>query len=147
MGPKKSSKIKKYNPSFFSLFFTRYTIWGFVLILIAIIMDLCNSTDIFYIDILQNIFSTLGVALLVGAIFDFSKNSETFTLFVSNILRDIVVSKDFLNVMSEEEKKNSLELILKPTNLQIEQCSSIDLYYKKSIDNFMELYNTPFKKI
>lgn len=72
--------------------------------------------------------------------FDFSKNSEAFTIFVSNILRNIVISKEFLNIMSENEKKNSLELILKPTNLQIEQCSSIDLYYKKSIDTFMDLY-------
>lgn len=47
--------------------------------------------------------------------------------------------------MSEEEKKNSLELILRPTNLQTEQCSSIDLYYKKSIEKFMHLYDELFK--
>lgn len=131
--------------SYFKLFFTKYTIWGVVTILISIIIDLCNSSDVFLLDILKNGLSTFGCALLVGAIFDFSKNSEAFTIFVSNILRNIVISKEFLNIMSEEEKKSSLELILKPTNLQIEQCSSIDLYYKKSIDTFMDLYKTPFK--
>lgn len=137
------SKDKKI--SYFKLFFTKYTIWGTAIILISIIIDLCNSNNLFWLDVLKNGLSTFGCALLVGAIFDFSKNSEAFTIFVSNILRDIVISKEFLNVMSEEEKKNSLELILKPTNLQIEQCSSIDLYYKKSIDTFMNLYKTPFK--
>lgn len=131
--------------SYFRLFFTKYTIWGVLLILVAVIIDLCNSRNVFLLNIIKNGISTFGTALLVGAIFDFSKNSEAFTIFISNILRNIVVSKDFLNIMSEEEKKNSLELLLKPTNLQIEQCSSIDLYYKKSIDKFMELYSMPFK--
>lgn len=136
---------KEKKISYFKLFFTKYTIWGIIIILVSVIVDLCNSKNIFWLNILKNCFSTFGCALLVGAIFDFSKNSEAFTLFVSNILRNIVISKEFLNVMSEEEKKNSLELILKPTNLQVEQCSSIDLYYKKSIDTFMNLYENPFK--
>lgn len=130
---------------FFKMFFTRYTIWGLLCILISIVINLSNFYDNLILIIIQNIFSSVGTAILVGAIFDFSKNSEAFTIFVSNILKDIVISKEFLNIMSKEEKKNSLELLLKPTNLQIEQCSSIELYYKKSIDKFMELYNMPFK--
>lgn len=139
------SNQKQKKISFLKMFFTRYTIWGVCLIFCSIFIDIYNTKDFFILIVLQNILSTIGVAILVGAIFDFSKNSEAFTIFISNILRDIVISKDFLNIMSDEEKKNSLELILKPTNLQIEQCSSIDLYYKKSIDKFMELYNRPFK--
>lgn len=142
-GNQKIKKIKKYLIS--SCFSQDIQFGGVVIILVSIIIDLCNSDNIFLLNILKNGLSTFGCALLVGAIFDFSKNSEAFTIFVSNILRNIVISKEFLNVMSEEEKKNSLELILKPTNLQIEQCSSIDLYYKKSIDTFMDLYKTPFK--
>lgn len=143
MNEKNLSRNKKF--SFFKLFFTKYTIWGVLIILVAVILDLCNTKKIFWLDIIKNLFSTFGCALLVGAVFDFSQNSEAFTIFVSNILRNIVISKEFLNIMSENEKKNSLELILKPTNLQIEQCSSIDLYYKKSIDTFMDLYKKPFK--
>lgn len=137
---KKNSKT-----SFFKMFFTKYTIYGLVVVLISAIIDLYNINNIFSINIVKNILSTIGTAILVGAIFDFSKNSEAFTEFVSNILKDIVISKDFLNEMAESEKKNSLELILKPTDLQIEQCSSIDMYYQKAIDNFMELYSKPFK--
>lgn len=137
---KKDKKI-----SYFKLFFTRYTVWGVVIILISAIIDLVNLNDYFWINILKNCLATYGCALLVGAVFDFSKNSEAFTIFVSNILRNIVISKEFMNIMSEDEKKNSLELILKPTDLQIAQCSSIEMYYKKSIDTFMNLYNKPFK--
>lgn len=138
----KKRKSKKIN---FKLFFTKYTIYGLVFILISAVIDLLNASNIFYINVIKNIVATIGTAVLVGAIFDFSKNSEAFTEFVSNILKDIVVSKDFLNGMSESQKKNSLELILKPTDLQIEQCSSIDMYYQKAIDNFMSLYSKPFK--
>lgn len=136
--------MRKNKPKF-SMFFTKFTVWGFMIILLSVIVDLLNTNNYFAINILTNALSSVGIAILVGAIFDFSKNSEAFTSFVSSILRNIVVSKDFLNVMSEDEKKNSLELILKPTDLQIEQCSSIDLYYKKSINTFMDLYTTPFK--
>ena len=131
--------------SYFKLFFTKYTVYGLVVVFVSVIIDLCNVNNLFYVDIIKNILSTIGTAILVGAIFDFSKNSEAFTEFVTSILKDIVISKDFLNEMAESEKKNSLELILKPTNLQIEQCSSIDLYYQKAIDNFMSLYSKPFK--
>ena len=141
----KSVRKKVRSISLSSPCFLQDILFGDVLISVSVIVDLANKGDVFWIDVLQNVVSTIGVAILVGAIFDFSKNSEAFTLFVSNILRDIVISKDFLNVMSEDEKKNSLELILKPTDLQIEQCASIDLYYKKSIDTFMNLYKTPFK--
>lgn len=146
MNKEKNNKItNKKNTSFFSMFFTKYTVWGLLIILISIIIDLYNTKNYFCIDVLRNILSTIGVAILIGAIFDFSKNTEAFTVFVSNILKDIVISKDFLNGMSEDEKRNSLELILKPTNLQIEQCSSINLYYEKAINTFMNLYQTPFK--
>ena len=136
---------KEKGSSYFQMFFTKYTIYGIMIILVSVILDLTNVKDYFWLEVLKNVLSTIGTAILVGAIFDFSKNSEAFTNFVSNILKRIVVSKEFLNEMSESEKKNSLELILKPTNLQVEQCSSIDLYYKKSISNFMGLYNKPFK--
>lgn len=94
---KKKTKEKKTvkKKSWFFMFFTKYTIWGLLLISISVIADLCNCKDYFIVDIISHIISTIGVALLVGAIFDFSKNSEAFTSFVSNILRGIVVSKDF----------------------------------------------------
>ena len=89
----KSKNQENKKISYFKLFFTRYTIWGVVIILVSIIIDLCNSDNIFLLNILKNGLSTFGCALLVGAILDFSKNSEAFTIFVSNILRNIGISK------------------------------------------------------
>lgn len=74
MNEKNLSRNKKF--SFFKLFFTKYTIWGVLIILVAVILDLCNTKKIFWLDIIKNLFSTFGCALLVGAVFDFSQNSE-----------------------------------------------------------------------
>lgn len=70
-GKEVNNKEKKI--SYFKLFFTKYTIWGIIIILVSVVIDLCNSKNIFWLNILKNCFSTFGCALLVGAIFDFQK--------------------------------------------------------------------------
>ncbi len=101
----KKNKNNNEKKSFFKMFFTKYTIYGVLIILVSVVVDLYNDNNLFLVNVIKNILSTTGTAILVGAIFDFSKNSEAFTEFVSNILKDIVISKDFLNEMAETEKK------------------------------------------
>lgn len=129
----------------FKLFFNKYTLYGICLILLSVIIYQFNESQLFYISIIQNLLSTFGIALLMGAIFDFSKNSEAFISFISNILKQIIISKEFLKELNNEEHKNVLETLVKPTGVQIEQCSSIEQYYKKTIESFSNLYNKQFK--
>lgn len=133
--------MKKY----FKLFFGKFFLIGLAIILISCVIDAYDSSSHFIITILTNVLSTIGIALMVGAVFDFSKNSEDFTIFISNILKKIIVTKEFLGEMENEEKKNILEMLITPSNSQIEQYSSINSYYKKSIESFSNLYNQPFK--
>ena len=129
---------------FFKLIFGKYFSIGIILILIASILNI-KVNDCFFIQIIENCLSTIGVALLLGSIFDFSKNTEDFIQFMSNIIKRIIVTKEFLTELTDEEKKNILELVITPTNTQLEECSSINHYYKKSIESFIDLYNIPFK--
>lgn len=126
------------------MFVNKFFFSGLIIILVSCIVDL-SLNEGFVVSLLVNLLSTIGVSLMIGSIFDFSRNSESFTLFVANILKKIIVSKEFLSGMEENEKRNALELLITPTDKQIEQCSSIDLYYKKSIDEILELYNEAFK--
>lgn len=75
----------------------------------------------------------------------FQKNSKDFTEFVSNLLSDIVVSKTFLKRLSNNDKEDALNLILQPSEYQIEQYSNINEYFKKQITKSIQMFDTNFK--
>ncbi len=129
---------------FFRKFFNKYFIIGFITILFSIIFDLTLEYNFIKL-IIVNLLNTIGVALLIGSIFDFSKNSNDFMDFVSSILKDIIVSKNFLNGLEDKEKKKALEMVLKPSGNQLEQYSDIQMYFQKKIDDTMEIFHTNFK--
>lgn len=65
--------------------------------------------------------------------------------FVSSILKDIIVSKNFLKGLEDKEKKKALEMVLTPSGNQLEQCSDIQMYFQRKIDDTMEIFHTNFK--
>lgn len=149
---KRKQKIK--GKSHWFNFFTKWFFIGIILVLISI----CISMYIDNIEygsylypfrpiftIISGILSTLGIALFVGCIFDFSKNSEAFVAFVSNILSDIVVSKKFLSTLSVKDKEQALNLILKPMDSQVEQYANINDFFKKRINEVMTMFDANFK--
>lgn len=128
----------------FKLFFSKYTLWGFILILLSIILnDILKDNFIF--NIISNCMSTIGTALLLGAIFDFSKNSSEFVNFISDIIKRNIISKDFIEKLDSQEKQDVLKMTLIPSETQIEQYSSINNYYKQSIESLFCLKDKPFK--
>lgn len=128
----------------FKRFFNKYFVGGLIVILVSIILNLL-LTDSFLKSLVVELLNTVGVAMLIGSIFDFSKNSNDFMDFVSNILKDIIVSKNFLKGLEDKEKKKALEMVLTPSGNQLEQCSDIQMYFKKKIDDTMEIFHTNFK--
>ena len=128
----------------FKRFFNKFFFIGLIIILVSIIIDLWFGKS-FFKDLATNGLSTVGVALLIGSVFDFSKNSTEFMDFVSNILKEIIVSKNFLKGLEDKEKKKALEMILTPSGNQLEQCSDIGMYFQKKIDESMEMFHTNFK--
>lgn len=129
---------------FFRRFFNKFFVIGFITILISIIIDL-SINDCIIKMIIVNLSNTIGIALLIGSIFDFSKNSNDFMDFVSSILKDIIVSKNFLKGLKDKEKKKALEMVLTPSGNQLEQCSDIQMYFQRKIDETMEIFHTNFK--
>lgn len=138
----KEKRDRNKSKKWFS-FFNKFSLIGIIAILVSIIISLLSEE--FWAKILENLLSTIGIALFIGAIFDFSKNSEAFTEFITNILKDIIISKSFLKELEESSKQEALEMILKPSDNQLEQCASINQYYKKKIKDSMEMFDTNFK--
>lgn len=129
---------------FFRRFFNKFFVIGFITILISVIIDL-SINDCIIKMIIVNLSNTIGIALLIGSIFDFSKNSNDFMDFVSSILKDIIVSKNFLKGLEDKEKKKALEMVLTLSGNQLEQCSDIQMYFQRKIDETMEIFHTNFK--
>lgn len=149
----KEKKTIRQNRAWFN-FFTGWFFLGIILVLISIgismYFDKVNVEHWAYefrfaATIIANIFSTVGIALFVGCIFDFSKNSEAFIGFVSNILSDIVVSKKFLSTLSTKDKEQALRLILKPMDSQIDQYANINALFEKKVQEAMTMFDTNFK--
>lgn len=132
-------------------FFTKWFFLGFILVLVSLCISLIsewfkdNKLATTLLSIASGAFSSFGIALFVGCIFDFSKNSEAFMTFISKLLTDIIVSKTFLASLASDDKKEALKLILQPSNKQIEQYSNINEFFKKKIDDYMKMFDTNFK--
>ncbi len=128
----------------FKKFFSQFFIYGIIVILCANIINLYFDNS-FWKNVIVNTMSTIGIALFIGSIFDFSKNSKEFMDFVSNILKDIILSKNFLKGLEDKEKKKALEMVLTPSGNQLAQYSDIEMYFKKKINDSMEIFHTNFK--
>lgn len=142
----KEEDIMDNKKSFFRFlkFFSRWTLIGIILILTSIILSI-KFIECQIIIVIAKLIETIGIALMIGAVFDFSKNSSEFTTFISELLSNIIVSKSFLNKLCEDDKRNALSLVLQPSDKQIEQYSNINKYFNKQIDSSMKIFNTNFK--
>ncbi len=96
-------------------------------------------------EVLIAVLQTVGIAFMLGAIFDFAKNSEGFLEFTSKILQSIMVEKTFLAKLEKSEKEEVLSRILQPTETQVVQYSRIDDYFKQKISEAMKMWDTNFK--
>lgn len=130
-------------------FFTRWFFLGIILILVSLILGELDTAQLPYCSMIQPIvsglLSSVGIALLVGSVFDFSKNSEAFLQLITSVLSEIVVSKTFLETLSQKDKEQALRLILKPSDRQLEQYSNINAFFNKRIKESLTMFNINFK--
>ncbi len=143
-------KCKQNGFIFHKLFFSKYTFVGVILILLSIITSMTIPPEIYslkniVLKIVSSLLEAMGVAFVMGAIFDFSKNTSEFTEFISNVLSNIVISKEFLSRLTMADKTKALSLLLKPTNNQLDQYSNINDYFYKKIKEATEMFGTNFK--
>ena len=143
----KSHNFKWYN------FFTKWFFIGIIIMFISVCITFISNAYLLpeneigkaVMALTASLLSTVGAALFVACVFDFSKNSEAFVAFISKILSDIIVSKTFLSSLAATDKKDALKLILQPSDKQIEQYSNINEYFKKKLDDYMRMFDTNFK--
>lgn len=89
--------------------------------------------------LLISFLSTLGVALLVASIFSYSLELPSFINKIRAIIEKVVIGKDFLADMTNENKKEVLSNIIKPNQKQLDSYSNIESYYNYFIHDIMSV--------
>lgn len=132
--------------SFFSVWF----FMGISSIAVGVILDAfwnpqCGGIVEAVSHVIPGLFNSIGVALMIGAIFDFAKNSEHFVAAVADILSQVVLSKNFLTMLTDKNKEEALEMILRPSKKQIKQYPNINALFKKRVKEFSTMFDINFK--
>lgn len=136
----------------FRVFFAWYAVLGVALLAAAYMLEfeVCQRLGPhpklqYLCTIAQYLANSIGLALLVASVFSFSIESASFLDYMKGILVRIVVSKDFLRNLSLSNKREAMELILKPSDDQASLASQVEEYFKQHIDQSMHLFEKNFK--
>ncbi|MBE0465559.1 hypothetical protein [Halomonas colorata] len=129
-------------------FFTR---WFFISILLIVssitLVSLSknHSNHFFVIELIANVMSSVGIAILVANIFSFTIGTEEFLKFIRERLIKIVISKDFVTRLSSEEQKSLLGMVLKPSRELAEIYSGINDYFDQYVEDSMSLFDNCYR--
>jgi len=122
---------------------------GIVLILVSIIINYViepciNQTKIlFCINIIVDLLKNFGIAIIIAYIFSFVSSTQTFINFIRDRLVSIIITKDFLGKVSNDERREMTKKILKSTKEHI--YSGVEDYFNKHITQSLSLFETQFR--
>jgi hypothetical protein len=121
-------------------FFINYSALGFLLLLIAIILDLLYPTPReLILSITINTIHSIGLAILVASIFSFASGTSTFIEKIKELLEDIVIKRNFLGNIDPEGKKEALKSLIQPSAAEKNKYPNIGDYYGYFINKTLEI--------
>lgn len=129
-------------------FFSKFFFVSVILILAGLMLtdvSVENSKIKFITYLTSLLLTNVGVAIFVANIFTFILGTEEFISFIRDRLINIVISKDFIRNLNQEEQKKLLHLVLKPAKELSEIYSGITSYFNQYIDNSMKLFDTIYR--
>jgi hypothetical protein len=124
---------------------------GIIIILASIILnDMLLSTTIsgkplFLIGIVSDLLKSLGIAIIIAYFFTYISGTKSFVEFIKKGLISIIVTKDFLNKLNDKERREMLNIILRPKNEIATTFSGINDYFNKQIKKSLSLFETHFR--
>lgn len=131
-----------------SNFFSKWFYFSIILILIGLIANGLKSENLLFqyiLTLLSQLFQSIGVAILVANIFTFIIGTEQFVKYIREKLVNIVVSKDFVSKLNQDEQRNLLKMVLKPARELSAIYSGISSYFDQYIDDSMRLFDSTYR--
>jgi hypothetical protein len=106
-----SSHFKK-NGTWVHAYFTNYLWIGVAFVLLGVLLE--GNTTSPYVTVLSSLIKSLGIAVIISAVFTFASDSSTFISKIKNLLQEIIVDRTFLQGIDTESKKQALLAMLRP---------------------------------
>jgi hypothetical protein len=110
-------------------FFLNYIWIGLVLVLISIILDLSNCYKTIFLNVVIELLLTIGIAIMIAAIFTFASSTSEFIEKIRSFLEDLIIKRNFLGNIDAKSKKIALRSILAPSDKEKSIYSPIEEYY------------------
>ena len=150
----------KSNHNSFLFFVT--IILGLVLIIFNIFLDLSlipeidseeenKQSVIWVLTIISKASSTVGLALILSNLTKlFNKKEEEEREIkrkeeIEGIIKNTVISKEFIRMYSDDEKKNIIAKLLTPDNSSLSRHSNIKEYLDAKSDKYLNFFNINFR--
>ena len=119
--------------------FSIYFWLGVVLILLATVLQLQFPNANFHVQAGIVFLHTVGIAILVAAIFTFASGTSDFIDRITDLLRRIVIDREFLGNIDAESKRNALAGLIKPSEAERQLYADIGRYYDIFINHTMNI--------
>lgn len=126
---------------------------GIILILLSIINNnifidsiLSNKLSnklIYIINIINEIIRNIGIALLIAYVFSFVSSTQTFMNIIRERLVSIIITKDFLSKVNNDERRDMIKKIIKYTEEPV--YIGVSEYFDMHITQSLSLFNTHFR--
>lgn len=126
--------------SLFRAFFINYFWVGVTILTIAIILDLnypTNQGKIFTVFI--KLIDAVGISIIIASIFTFASGTSEFIEKIKDLLKDIVIRRDFLSNIDMDSKKEALKSLIQPSISEKNKYPNIGDYYGYFIDKTLEI--------
>lgn len=104
-----------------------------------------NKSMQYIINLTSQFFQSVGVAILVANIFTFILGTEEFVTYIREKLVNIVVSKEFISKLNQDEQRNLLRMVLKPAKELSAIYSGITSYFDQYIEDSMKLFESTYR--
>lgn len=114
-------------------------IWKMYLTMCAIDQ---NSFSFFIQSIVIDFLSTAGIAVLLGAIFNWIIGTKSFVKYAKDKIVSVLISKEYIGELEGEAKRSMLRAVIKPTGELANTYSRIDDYFNLYVEKSMALFST-----
>lgn len=120
-------------------FFINYFWFGIVLILFSIILNKATIQKTLSTTTIISLINNIGIAVLVASIFTFASGTSQFVDKITELLKDIVIDRNFLRNIDSDSKKNAISALIKPSEAENQIYADISRYYDMYTNHTMNI--------
>jgi hypothetical protein len=124
---------------FLKRFFLNYCWIGIIIILLMIILDLKSPTQTLPLKVFIEFFKTIGISIIVASVFTWASDSYAFVDKIQELLKSVVVKRDFLSNLDADSKMDAIRSLIKPSSFERKVYTNIDDYYDFYIKKTMRM--------